>query len=73
MSHLACAERRNDNYHQYGGLDPERFLDYGVEVGHFVEQFKGHGVATVSTDAILFLANLGEDFWMISQMLEGID
>jgi len=73
VSYFVCTKRRNDNYHQYGGLDSERFLDYGVEVGHFVEQLKGHGVAAVSTDAVLFFANLCEDFWMISQVLEGID
>jgi len=74
VSHLVCvAERRNDNNHEDGGFDPQGFLDDGVKVGHVVQQLKGHGVVGISTDAVLLLANLGEDFWMISQVLEGID
>ena len=74
MSHLTCiAKWRDDNHHEYRGLDPERFLDNGVEVGHVIQKLDGHGVVAVSTDAVLLLANLGENFGMIGQVLEGID
>lgn len=71
---MTCvAEWIDDNHHKDRGLDSERFLDDGVEVGHVVQKFKGHGVAGISTDTVLLLANLGKDFGVISQVLEGID
>jgi len=70
---VCVVERRDDNNHEDRGLNPERFLDDGVEVGHVIQQFKGHGIVGISTDTVLLLANLGEDIGMISQVLEGID
>ena len=74
MSDLArTGEWVNGNYHEDRWLDSERFLDNGVEVGHVVQEFKGHGVVGISTDAVLLLANLGKNLGVISQVLEGID
>ena len=73
MSYLARVEVIDDIYHEDRRFDSERFLDNGVEIGHVVQKFEGHGVAGISTDTVLFFANFGKDFGVIGQVLEGID
>ena len=63
----------NDDHHKHRRLYPEGFLDNGVEIGHVVQKLEGHGVVGITTNAVLLFANLGEDFGMVSQVLEGVD
>ena len=73
MRNLVCIHRRNDDHHKDRGFDPKGFLDNSVEIRHAVQKLEGHGIVAITTDAVLFLANLGQDFGVISQVLEGVD
>jgi len=61
-------------HHRDRWLNAEALFNYGFEIWHLVEILESHRLFELTrADTALLFTNLGENFWMISKVLESID